>query len=99
MIQLYEETPISIFKSDHSSRITLEFCNITMKMKPCQFIRFNNYLDVLEKKIQTNTNFVTLRLVLDDLTVKISLNDFLQLNHGVQTVISKTFKREIVLNN
>ncbi|MAH82776.1 MAG: hypothetical protein CMC21_05960 [Flavobacteriaceae bacterium] len=70
-----------------------------MKMKPCQFIRFNNYLDVLEKKIQTNTNFVTLRLVLDDLTVKISLNDFLQLNHGVQTVISKTFKREIVLNN
>ena len=42
---------------------------------------------------------VTLRLVLDDLTVKISLNDFLQLNHGVQTVISKTFKREIVLNN
>ena len=99
MIQLYEETPISIFMSDQSGRITLEFCNITMKMKPCQFIRFNNYLDVLEKKIQTNTNFVTLRLVLDDLTVKISLNDFLQLNHGVQTVISKTFKREIVLNN
>ena len=99
MIQLYEETPISIFMSDQSRRITLEFCNITMKMKPCQFIRFNNYLDVLEKKIQTNTNFVTLRLVLDDLTVKISLNDFLQLNHGVQTVISKTFKREIVLNN
>ena len=50
MIQLYEETPISIFMSDQSSRITLEFCNITMKMKPCQFIRFNNYLDVLEKK-------------------------------------------------
>ena len=99
MIQLYEQTPISIFMSDQSSRITLELCNITMKMKLCQFIRFNNYLDVLEKKIQTNTNFVTLRLVLDDLTVKISLNDFLQLNHGVQTVISKTFKREIVLNN
>ena len=99
MIQLYEETPISIFMSDQSSRITLEFCNITMKMKPCQFIRFNNYLDSFEKNINTNTNSVTLRLVLDDLTVKISLNDFLQLNHGVQTVISKTFKHEILLNN
>ena len=99
MIQLYKQTPISIFLNDIDKLIVIKFSDISIKMRSCQFIRFNNYLECLAKKIEPTTNKVKLRLVRDDLTVKLSLSDFLQLSHGVKIVVSKTFNSEMVINN
>ena len=62
---------------------------IQMKLKMCQFKLFNNYLINVSKKISSSTNQVELLLVKNNLTVTISLNNFLQLMHGVSSVVQK----------
>ena len=91
MLQLYDEKPISIFMLEKNRRIRVQFCNVKMKMKPCQFRLFHNYLSRLSKRINENTDFVELLLVKDNLNISISLSHFLQLNNAVKTVMVKKF--------
>ena len=94
MLHLYNEKPISIFTIDSDIRIRVQFCNVKMKMKPCQFKHFHKYLTNLSKKIDASTNYVDLLLVKDNLNISISLNHFLQLCSAVRTVMSKKFGLE-----
>ena len=55
MLFLYDEKPVSIFMSGDDTRISVDFCNIKMKMKPCQFRLFHNYLFNTSKKLMENT--------------------------------------------
>jgi len=91
MLLLYNEKPISIFMLDKDHRVRVEFCNVKMIMKPCQFILFNNYLTNLSRRLDENTDNVELLLVKDSLNITISLIHFLQLCNGVQTVMTKQF--------
>ena len=95
MLHLYNEKPISIFTIDSDVRIRVQFCNVKMKMKPCQFKHFHKYLTNLSKKIDASTNYVDLLLVKDNLNISISLNHFLQLCSAVRTVMSKKFGLEL----
>ena len=89
MLHLYNEKPISIFTIESDVKIRVQFCNVKMKMKPCQFKHFHKYLTNLSKKIDGSTSSVDLLLVRDNLNITISLNHFLQLCSAVQTVMSK----------
>ena len=51
MLHLYNEKPISIFTIESDVKIRVQFCNVKMKMKPCQFKHFHKYLTNLSKKI------------------------------------------------
>ena len=88
MLQLYNEKPISIFMNNNRRRIKIKFCNVVMELKLCLFFHFRNYLYMKSKKLNADTNQVDLLLVRENLTITISLNDFLQLLHGVQVVAS-----------
>mgnify|MGYP001268021545 CR=1 FL=1 len=99
MLQLYDEEPISIFIIETDVRIRVQFCNIKMKMKPCQFFLFHRYLSNLSKQIHSTTNSVDLLLVKDNLNVTISLNHFLQLCTAVESVMTKKFGLKEVYPN
>ena len=91
MLHLYNQKPISIFTIESDIRIRVQFCNVKMKMRPCQFKYFHKYLTNLSKKIDGSTNSIDLLLVRDNLNITISLNHFFQLCSAVRTVMSKKF--------
>ena len=91
MLFLYNQKPISIFMNEDEHKIRVEFCNIKMKMKPCQFRLFHRYLEGVSEKIDENTETVELFLVKDSLNVILSLNHYFQLNNAVKTAMSKKF--------
>ena len=91
MLQLYDEKPISIFMIESDIKIRVQFCNVKMKMKPCQFRLFHRYLTNLSKRIDSTTNSVDLLLVKDNLNVTISLIHFLQLRNAVESVMARKF--------
>ena len=91
MLHLYNQKPISIFTIESDIRIRVQFCNVKMKMRPCQFKYFHKYLTNLSKKIDGSTNSIDLLLVRDNLNITISLNHFYQLCNAVRTVMSKKF--------
>ena len=62
-----------------------------MKLKACQFKLFNNYLINKSKTITSDTTQVELLLVKSNLTVTVSLSNFLQLMHGVKSVVQKEY--------
>ncbi len=99
MLQLYNEKPIHIFMIENDKRVNVEFCNVKMKMKPCQFRLFNNYLGRLSKEINEHTDSVELLLVKDSLNIAISLNHFLQLCNGVQIVMENKFGLKVIEPN
>jgi hypothetical protein len=70
------------------AKINIKFCNVQMKLKLCQFKLFNNYLLNKSRKITESTTQVELLLVQNNLTVTVSLNNFLQLMHGVSSVVN-----------
>ena len=99
MLQLYDQKPISIFLNDDDQKIRVQFCNIKMKMKMCQFRHFNQYLLRLSSEIEQDTDVVDLLLVRDSLNISISLNHFFQLSHAVALVMAKKFENnKIILN-
>ena len=69
MLHLYNEKPISIFTIESDVKIRVQFCNVKMKMKPCQFKHFHKYLTNLSKKIDGSTSSVDLLLVRDNLNI------------------------------
>ncbi|MDP6877209.1 MAG: hypothetical protein QGI18_01290 [Candidatus Marinimicrobia bacterium] len=87
MLQLYNEKPIAIFMNNRR-RIKIDFCNVRMELKMCQFFQFSNYLFMKSAKINQDTDQVNLHLVQKNLSIIISLKHFLQLLHGVQVVVS-----------
>ena len=44
MLQLYKEKPVTISMLSSSKMVNVEFCNVSMKLKFCQFKLFHNYL-------------------------------------------------------
>jgi len=96
---LYDEKPILIFMKDDDSRIGVDFCNIKMRMKPCQFRLFHNYLFNISKKLIATTDKVELVLVKDSLRVTISLPHFFQLFNAVGSVMNKKFGKSIIYKN
>ena len=91
MLQLYNEKPVLISMKQNKSVFSVEFCNIKMKLKVCQFKLFNNYLINKSKTITSDTSQVELLLVKSNLTVTVSLSNFLQLMHGVKSVVQKEY--------
>ena len=96
MLQLYDEKPISIFMIESDIKIRVRFCNIKMKMKPCQFRLFHRYLTNLSKRIDSTTDSVDLLFLRgvwmeDNLNVTISLIHFLQLRNAVESVMARKF--------
>tara|TARA_X000001036_G_scaffold74726_1_gene66229 strand:- start:220 stop:543 length:324 start_codon:yes stop_codon:yes gene_type:complete len=89
MLNLYRKKPVSIYMHEGCGRINIKFCNVQMKLKMCQFKLFNNYLINKSRQITPKTPQVELLLVQNNLTVTVSLKDFLQLMHGVNSVINK----------
>tara|TARA_Y100001970_G_C13982742_1_gene724040 strand:+ start:482 stop:781 length:300 start_codon:yes stop_codon:yes gene_type:complete len=88
---LYEMKPISIFTVENDARIRVQFCNIKMKMKRCQFRHFHKYLSSMIKKIDYSTESVELLVVKDSCNIIISLNHFLQLCKAVDAVMETNF--------
>ena len=85
--------------NDNDQKIRVQFCNIKMKMKMCQFKHFNQYLVRLSKQINDGTDVVDLLLVKDSLNISISLNHFFQLSHAVALVMAEKFENnKIILN-
>ena len=84
---------------DNDTRIGVDFCNVKMKMKACQFKLFHNYLFNISKKIYGATDRVELVLVKDSLRVTISLPHFFQLFNAVGSVMNKKFGKEIIFKN
>ena len=91
MLFFYDEKPISIFMRENEHKIRIEFCNIKMKMKPCQFRLFHHYLTGVSEKINENTETVELLLVKDSLNVTLSLKHYFHLNNAVKTAMAKKF--------
>jgi len=91
MLHLYNESPVSISIGDKEKLVNVNFCNIKMKLRFCQFKLFHNYLMGKIEKIQLETTHVDLLLVKDNLNVTIELSHFLQLCHGVQSVMAERF--------
>ena len=89
MLNVYNQKPVSIFMHEGCGRLVIKFCNIKMKLKVCQFKLFNNYLTSISKTITSDTSQVELLLVKNNLTVTVSINNFLQLMHGVKSVVQK----------
>ena len=99
MLRLYDEKPILIFMKDDDTRIGVDFCNVKMKMRGCQFKLFHNYLFNISKKLIATTDKVELVLVKDSLRVTISLPHFFQLFNAVGSVINKKFGKSIIYKN
>ena len=99
MLFLYDEKPVSIFMSGDDTRISVDFCNIKMKMKPCQFRLFHNYLFNTSKKLIENTNTVDLVLVTNSLKVTISTPHFFHLFSAVEIVMNKKFGNQLIYKN
>ena len=91
MLQVYKENPISISMINSHKMVNVEFCNVKMKLKFCQFKLFHNYLKNKSRKLSSDTNHVDLLLVRDNLNVTITLDHFLQLCHGVESVMLDKF--------
>ena len=91
MLNVYNQKPVSIFMHEGCGRLVIKFCNIKMKLKACQFKLFNNYLINKSKTISSDTSQVELLLVKSNLTVTVSLSNFLQLMHGVKSVVQKEY--------
>ena len=91
MLHLYNESFVTISIGDKEKLVNVNFCNIKMKLRFCQFKLFHNYLMSKIEKIQLETTHVDLLLVKDNLNVSIELSHFLQLCHGVQSVMAERF--------
>ena len=92
MLQLYKENPITISMINSKRMVNVEFCNINMKLKFCQFKLFHNYLMNKLRNINSDTKKINLLLVRDNLNVTISLDNFIQLTHGVESVMFEKFE-------
>ena len=91
MLQLYKENPITISMLNKKRMVNVEFCNISMNLKFCQFKLFHNYLMNKMRDISSDTKEINLLLVRDNLNVTIDLDDFIQLTHGVESVMLQKF--------
>ena len=91
MLHLYNESFVTISIGDKEKLVNVNFCNIKMKLRFCQFKLFHNYLMGKIEKIQLETTHVDLLLVKDNLNVTIEISHFLQLCHGVQSVMAERF--------
>ena len=91
MLNVYNQRPVSIFMHEGCGKLVIKFCNIKMQLKVCQFKLFNNYLTNISKTLNSNTSQVELLLVKNNLTVTVSLSNFLQLMHGVRSVVQKKY--------
>ena len=91
MLQLYKENPVTISMLSKKSMVNVEFCNISMNLKFCQFKLFHNYLMNKMRGISSDTKEINLLLVRDNLNVTIGLDDFIQLTHGVESVMLQKF--------
>ena len=91
MLQLYNEKPVLISMKQNKSVFSVEFCNVKMKLKMCQFKLFHNYLMNISENLTSDTHEVDLLLVKDNLNVTVSLDDFFELSNGVQSVMAKEF--------
>ena len=99
MLRLYDEKPIMIFTIDDDVKIGVDFCNIKMKMKPCQFRLFHNYLFSISKMLDESSDTVELLLVKNSLNVTISISHFFQLFNAVSSVMNKKFGNKIIYQN
>ena len=91
MLQLYKENPVTISMLNKKRMVNVEFCNISMNLKFCQFKLFHNYLMNKMRDISGDTKEIDLLLVRDNLNVTIGLDDFIQLTHGVESVMLHKF--------
>ena len=91
MFQLYNKKNISILWGNKKNKISVNFCNIDMKLKNCQFRLFYYYLNCKSKEINGKIKNVELQLVKENLKVKVSLNDFFYLLNGVEMVMKEQF--------
>ena len=91
MLQLYKENPVTISMVNKKRMVNVEFCNISMNLKFCQFKLFHNYLMNKMRDISSDTKEINLLLVRDNLNVTIGLDDFIQLTHGVESVMLQKF--------
>jgi hypothetical protein len=91
MFQLYNKKNISILWVNKKNKISVNFCNIDMKLKNCQFRLFYYYLNKKSKEINGKIKNVELQLVKENLKVKVSLNDFFYLLNGVEMVMKERF--------
>ena len=91
MLQLYKENPVTISMLNKKRMVNVEFCNISMNLKFCQFKLFHNYLINKMRDISSETKEINLLLVRDNLNVTIDLDDFIQLTHGVESVMLQKF--------
>lgn len=91
MFQLYNKKNISILWGNKKNKISVNFCNIDMKLKNCQFRLFYYYLNCKSKEINGKIKNVELQLVKENLKVKVSLNDFFHLLNGVEMVMKERF--------
>ena len=91
MLQLYNEKPVLISMKQNKSVFSVKFCNVKMKLKMCQFKLFHNYLMHTSENLNSDSHKVDLLLVRDNLNVTVSLDDFLELSNGVQSVMTKEF--------
>ena len=91
MLQLYKENPVTISMLNKKRMVNVEFCNISMNLKFCQFKLFHNYLMNKMRDISSDTKEINLLLVRDNLNVTIGLDDFIKLTHGVESVMLQKF--------
>ena len=91
MLQIYKQNPITISMLNKKRMVNVEFCNISMNLKFCQFKLFHNYLMNKMRDISSDTKEINLLLVRDNLNVTIGLDDFIQLTHGVESVMFQKF--------
>lgn len=91
MLQLYKENPVTISMLNKKRMFNVEFCNISMNLKFCQFKLFHNYLMNKMRDISSDAKEINLLLVRDNLNVTIDLDDFIQLTHGVESVMLQKF--------
>ena len=91
MLQLYKENPVTISMLNKKRMVNVEFCNISMNLKFCQFKLFHNYLMNKMRDISSDSKEINLLLVRDNLNVTIDLDDFIQLTHGVESVMLQKF--------
>ena len=91
MFQLYNKKNISILWVNKKNKISVNICNIDMKLKNCQFRLFYYYLNGKSKEINGKIKNVELQLVKENLKVKVSLNDFFYLLNGVEMVMKERF--------
>ena len=91
MLQLYKEKPVTISMMNRRRMVNVEFCNVSMNLKFCQFKLFHNYLMNKLRGVNSETKYMNLLLVRDNLNVSISLDDFIQLTHGVESVMLQEF--------